>query len=98
VESFFTFLILGEFNSFLQQLCHGLGYPGEILNETTIVASKTEKTTDLMDRNRRLPIHHFLNFTQINRYTVLGDGMTQKFDGIKAEFTFREFGIQAVIS
>jgi hypothetical protein len=49
VESFFTFLILGEFNSFLQQLCHGLGYPGEIWNETMVVASKIEKTSDLMD-------------------------------------------------
>jgi hypothetical protein len=51
-----------------------------------------------MDRSRRLPIQYFLNFTRINRYTILGDGMTQKFDGIKPEFTFREFGIQMVIS
>jgi hypothetical protein len=93
VESFFTFLIPGEFNSFLQQLCHGLGYPGEIWNEMTVVASKTKKTADLMDRRRGLPIHHFLYFTRINRYTILGNGMTQKFDGIKPEFTFREFGI-----
>jgi hypothetical protein len=93
VESFFAFLILGEFHSFLQQFCHRLGYPGEIWNETTIVASKTKKTANLMDRSRGLPIHHFLNFTRVNRYTVLGNGMTQKFDGIKPEFTFREFGI-----
>jgi hypothetical protein len=51
-----------------------------------------------MDRSRRLPIHHFLNFTRVNRYTVLRDGMTQKYDGIKPEFTFRKFGIQMVIS
>jgi hypothetical protein len=51
-----------------------------------------------MDQSRRLPIHHFLNFTRINRYTILGDGMTQKLDGIKPEFTFREFGIQMMIS
>jgi hypothetical protein len=93
VKSFFTFLIPGEFNSFLQQLCHGLGYPGKIWNETTVVASKTKKTADLMDRRRGLPINHFLYFTRINRYTVLGDSMTQKFDDIKTEFTFREFGI-----
>jgi hypothetical protein len=63
-----------------------------------VVTSKTEKTADLMDRSRGLPIHHFLDFTWINRYTILGDGVTQKFDGIKPEFTFREFGIQMVIS
>jgi hypothetical protein len=49
VESFFAFLIPGEFHSILQQFCHGLGYPGKIWNETTVVASKTEKTADLMD-------------------------------------------------
>jgi uncharacterized protein YeaC (DUF1315 family) len=64
----------------------------------TVVTSKTKKTADLMDRSRGLPIHHFLDFTRINRYTVLGDGMTHKFDGIKLKFTFREFGIQMVIS
>jgi hypothetical protein len=63
-----------------------------------VVASKTKKTTDLMDQSRGLPIHHFLDFTRINRYTVLGNGMTQKFDGIKPKFTFREFSIQMMIS
>jgi hypothetical protein len=98
MESFFTFRILGEFNSFLQQFYHGLRYPGEIWNETTVIASKTKKAANLMDRSRRFPIHYFLNFARVNEYTVLRDGMTQKFDGVKPEFTFREFGIQMVIS
>jgi hypothetical protein len=98
MESFFTFLIPGEFHSFLQQLCHGLGYSREIWDEMTVVASKTKKTTDLMNRSRRFPIHYFLNFARVNGYTVLRDGMTQKFDGVKPVFTFREFGIQTVIS
>jgi hypothetical protein len=63
-----------------------------------VVTSKTKKTANLMDRSRRFPIHYFLNFARVNGYTVLRDGMTQKFDGVKPEFTFREFGIQMVIS
>jgi hypothetical protein len=50
-----------------------------------------------MDRSRGFPIHHFLNFTRIDRYTILRDGMTQAFDGIQPEFIFRKFGIQTVI-
>jgi hypothetical protein len=68
VESFVTILIPGEFNPFLQQFCHGLGYSGKIWNETTVIASKTEKTADLMDRSRGFPIHHFLAYSDRQIY------------------------------
>jgi hypothetical protein len=39
-----------------------------------------------------------LYFTGINGYTVTGDGMSQKFNSIQSKLTFREFGVQVVVS
>jgi hypothetical protein len=39
-----------------------------------------------------------LNFTGINGYTVTGDSVTQKFNGIQTKLAFGEFGVQVVVS
>jgi hypothetical protein len=45
-----------------------------------------------------LPIHDLLHFARIHGYTILGKSVTQKFHTIQLELTFREFGIEFVIS
>jgi hypothetical protein len=39
-----------------------------------------------------------LDFTWINEYTITGDSVTQKFNGIQPKLAFGEFGIQVVVS
>jgi hypothetical protein len=62
-----------------------------------IIASYTEETTDLVNGRRWFLVQYFLNFTGINGYTVTGDGMSQKFNGIQPKLTFGEFGVQVVV-
>jgi hypothetical protein len=45
-----------------------------------------------------LPIHDFLHFARIHEDTIPGNSVTQEFHTIQPEFTFREFGIEFVIS
>jgi hypothetical protein len=51
-----------------------------------------------MDWRRRFPVQHFLDFTGINGYTVTGDSVTQKFNGIQPKLAFGEFGVEVVVS
>jgi hypothetical protein len=51
-----------------------------------------------MHRLGWLPIHDLLNFAGIHGYTILGNSVTLKFHTIQPKFTFREFGIEFVIS
>jgi hypothetical protein len=45
-----------------------------------------------------LPIHDLLHFARIHRDTILGNSVTQEFNTIQLELTFREFSIKIVIS
>jgi hypothetical protein len=45
-----------------------------------------------------LPIHDILHLARIHGDTILGNGVTNEFHTIQLEFTFRELGIEFVIS
>jgi hypothetical protein len=45
-----------------------------------------------------LPIHDLLHLARIHGDTILGNSVTQEFHTIQPKFTFREFGIEFVIS
>jgi hypothetical protein len=44
------------------------------------------------------PIHDLLHFARIHGDTLVGNSVTQKLHTIQPELTFREFGIEFVIS
>jgi hypothetical protein len=41
-----------------------------------------------------LPVHHFLSFTWIHRYTFIRNGVPQELNTIQPEFAFGELGIE----
>jgi hypothetical protein len=48
--------ILDKLLLFLQKSCDGFGNPGEVWDESVIIASQSEKTADLMHSPWRFPI------------------------------------------
>jgi hypothetical protein len=53
---------------------------------------------DLMYQLGWLPIHDLLHLARIHGDTILGNSLTQEFHTIQPGLTFREFGIEFVIS
>jgi hypothetical protein len=51
-----------------------------------------------MHRLGWLPIQNLLHFARIHGDTLFGNSVTQKLHTIQPELTFREFGIEFVIS
>ena len=49
----------------------------EILNESSAIACKTKKTTELLDILRRFPIHNCRHLLRINSYALGGDDMAK---------------------
>jgi hypothetical protein len=80
VESIFTLLTPNKLGSFLQQFSHGLCNSREIWDESLIITSQSQKTSNLMDSWWWLLVHHLLYFIWINSYPSLRDSVTQEFD------------------
>jgi hypothetical protein len=64
----------------LQQVGHGLGCLGEILNETAIVTSQPKKNADISHIEGLLPLFHSLNLGGINSNSLSSENMAEKGD------------------
>ena len=93
LETFLTLVCPFELDTLMQQISQRPGNLGEVLDEPTAIAGKTEKTSDLLDILRRSPIENILNSFRVNSNTNLGDDMPKIGYFRKPEFTLGELGI-----
>ena len=63
----------------------------EVLNESSTIACKTKKTTELLDILRRFPIHNCGHLRGINSNALGRDDMTKVKNLIKPELTLENF-------
>ena len=98
MKGIFTLLAPIILDSLLQQFSHWLGNSGEIRNKSSIIPCQSQKTPNLPHCGRRVPIHYFLYLLRINIYPILRNCVTQEFNFLQPEFTFRQFSIKTMIS
>ena len=82
----------------MQQVGKRLGNLGEVLNEPSTIACKTEETSELFDILRRFPLHNSFNLLGVNRNTLGRDNMAKIEDFIQPEFTFGKLRIELMLS
>ena len=70
----------------------------EVLNESSAIACKTEKTAELFDILRRFPIQNCRNLRRINSNSLGGDEVTKIKNFIKPELTFGKLRIELMLS
>jgi hypothetical protein len=85
-------------DSLLRQFSHWFGNSGEIWNESSIIPCQSQKTPNLSHCGRRFPIRYLLYLLRINRYPILRNCVTQKFNFPQPEITFGQFGIQLMVT
>ena len=66
---------------------------GEILNESSAIACKTQKTAELLDILRRFPIHNSGHLLGVNSNALGRDDVTKEKNFIEPKLTFRELRI-----
>src|SRR3954470_25081129 len=67
LETFLTFVCPLKLDAFVKQISQRPGNLGEVLDETSAIASESEKTADLLDSLGRGPVKNSLD-------TLWGDG------------------------
>src|ERR1043165_6737243 len=67
LETFLTFVCPLKLDAFVKQINQRPGYLGEVLDETSAIASEAEETLDLLDGRGRSPVKN-------SRDTFWGDG------------------------
>ena len=77
LEAFLTFICPLKFDAFVKQISQRFGDLGEVLDETTTIASESEETSDLLDSLRRSPIKNSLNSFWVDGNAILGNHMTK---------------------
>ena len=77
----------------MKQVSQSSSNLGEVLGESTTIAGKSEKTSDLLDILRRSPIENSLNSLRVDGDTILGDDMPKIGYFRKPKFTLGELGI-----
>jgi hypothetical protein len=80
MKGIFALLTLNKLGLFLQQFSYGFRNTREIRNESLIITSQSQKTSNLMDIRWWLLAHHLLHLIGINSYACLRDSVTQEFD------------------
>ena len=98
MKGILTLLVPIIFDLFLQQFSHWLGNSGEIRNKSSIIPCQSQKTPNLPHCSRGFPIHHLLYLLRINRYPILRNCVTQEFNFLQLEFTFRQLSIKTMIA
>jgi hypothetical protein len=98
LETLLTLVCPLKLNAFVKQISQRLSNLGKVLDESTAIACKDEKTSHLLNVLQRSPVKNSLNSFRVNSDTILGNHMTKVGYFQKPEFTFGELGIQLMLS
>ena len=98
LETSLTFVCPLELDTFVKQIGQRLGNLGEVLDETTTIASEAEETSDLLDSPGRSLVKNSLNTFWVYGNAILGNHMTKVSYLGKPEFTLRILSIEFVFS
>ena len=94
VESNVTFRRSDILDMLLEEVGKRLCNLREVLNESSAIACKTEKTAELFDILRRFPIQNCRNLCGINSNALGRDDMTKIKNLIEPKFTLGELGVE----
>src|SRR3989337_4203328 len=75
LETLLTFVCPLKLNAFVEQISQGLGNLGKVLDESTAITCKAQKTSHLIGVLRRSPVKNSLNTLRVNSDTILGNHM-----------------------
>src|SRR3954466_12020477 len=98
LETFLTFVCPLKLDAFVKQFSQRPGNLGEVLDETSAIASESEKTADLLDSLRRGPAKNSLDTFWGDDNTILGNHMSKVCYIWKPELTLGMLGIEFVFS
>src|SRR3954466_8739839 len=98
LETFLTFVCPLKLDAFVEQIGQRPGNLGEVLDETTAIASEAEETSDLLDGLGRSPVKNSLDTFWGDGNAILGNHMTKVGYFRKPEFTLRILSIEFVFS
>src|SRR3954470_13566910 len=98
LETFLTFICPLKLDTFVKQICQRLCNLGEVLDETTAIASEAEETSDLFDSLGRCPVKDSLDTFGVDGNAILGNYMTKVGYFRKPEFTLRILSVEFVFS
>src|SRR3954469_18605041 len=98
LETFLTFVCPLELDAFVKETTQRSGNLGEVLDETSAIASESEKTADLLDSLGRGPVKNSLDTFWGDGNAILGNHMSKVCYFWKPELTLRILGIEFVFS
>jgi hypothetical protein len=98
LESFLTSLGPFKLDPIVRQLGNRLGNFRKVLYEPSVISRKSEKTPNIGDTLRLLPIKNILHLSRIYDNTILRENMTKKRFFFKPKLTFAKLGIKAMLS
>src|ERR1043165_513093 len=77
LETFLTFACPLKLDAFVKQISQRPDNLGEVLDETSAIASESEKTADLLDSLRRGPVKNSLDTFWGDGNTILGNHVSK---------------------
>jgi len=96
LETFLTFLCLVKLDTFVKQICQGLGNLGEVLDKSAAIASESKETSDLFDSLARGPVKNSLDTFRVDGNAILGNHMSKVGCFRNPELTLRILSIEFV--
>src|SRR3954468_8495238 len=98
LETFLTFICPLKLDAFVKQVSQRPDNLGEVLDETTTIASESEETSDLLDGPGRSPVKNSLDTFMGDGNAILGNHMPKVGNFGKPEFTLGLLSIEFVFS
>src|SRR3954470_13861916 len=77
LETFLTFVCPLKLDTFVKQISQRSGNLGEVLDETSAIASESEKTADFLDSRGRGPVKNSLDTFRGDDNAILGNHMSK---------------------
>src|SRR3954466_11804227 len=98
LETFLTFVCPLKLDAFVEQISQRSGNLGEVLDETSAIASESEETADLLDGLGRSPVKNSLDTFWGDDNAILGNHMSKVCYFWKPELTLRILRVEFVFS
>src|SRR3954464_9884903 len=96
LETFLTFVCPLKLDTFVEQISQRSGNLGEVLDETSAIASESEETADLLDGLGRSPVKNSLDTFWGDGNAILGNHMSKVCYFWKPELTLRILSVEFV--
>src|SRR3954464_11155863 len=98
LETFLTYVCPLKLDAFVEQISQRSGNLGEVLDETSAIASGSEETADLLDSLGRGPVKNSLDAFWGDGNAILGNHMSKVCYFWKPELTLRILSVEFVFS